>query len=151
MNSVNMTGRIVADPEIKKVNVNNEEKSVCGFTIAVQKNKDQADFFHCVVWERQAENLGKYVSKGDLIGVSGSLSTRSYEHKDGYRVYITEIKCFTIDYLNTKGKENTQGQSQSTTQNQSTNTPQTTSTTDTGVIKGSSSNETNIDIDDLPW
>jgi len=77
-------------------------KAVASFTIAINGYNDTTDFINCVVWDKQAENLVKYCSKGSKVAVEGRLSTRSYDDKDGKRVYITEITATNIEFLNSK-------------------------------------------------
>lgn len=96
MNSVNITGRITRDPELK---VTTSGVSVCSFTIAVRreyKNKQgeyDSDFIPCVCYSGKAEFLDKYVTKGDLLGIVGALrqykyTTDSGEKRSGLQVSI---------------------------------------------------------------
>lgn len=101
MNSVNISGRLTRDPEIRNTGTG---KSVCSFTLAVDKkmskeqkeqarqNGDQtADFISCVAWNHDAEYLSTYGQKGNWVEVSGRLQSRSYDDKDGKKVYVTEV------------------------------------------------------------
>ena len=107
MNKVILVGRITKDPELKSIQ---SGSSVVNFTIAVnrpiaQQNQDQnasnADFINCVIWNKQAENLAKYVKQGSLIGVEGRIQTRTYE-SNGTTRYITEVLCDNVQFLETK-------------------------------------------------
>ncbi len=96
LNSVNVVGRMTKDPEVKMIN---GDTAVVNFGIAVNrpyKDKDsgeyEADFFNCAAFKQTAEFMGSYVKKGDLIGVNGSLTTRTYE-KEGQKHYVTEIRA----------------------------------------------------------
>ncbi|WEK82590.1 MAG: single-stranded DNA-binding protein [Candidatus Phytoplasma pruni] len=77
INKVILVGRITKDPEIYFVNGN---IPLVRFILAVNRNfinkngNSEADFISCVVWNKQAENLAKYVVKGSLIGVEGRKS-----------------------------------------------------------------------------
>ncbi len=101
MNRVVLVGRITKDPELKYTQSN---IAVVSFTIAVnrmfadQSGERQADFIQCVVWRKQAENLAKYVTKGQLIGVDGRIQTRTYESDQGTR-YVTEVVCDSVQFL----------------------------------------------------
>lgn len=96
---------MVRDPELKSTN---SGKAVATFTLAVDrrfKNKDgqkEADFVPIVVWGKQAEFAGQYLSKGSQIGVSGRLQVRSYEAQDGQRRYVTEVVADEIQFLSSK-------------------------------------------------
>ena len=106
MNKVILVGRITKDPELRNIQ---SGSSVVNFTIAVGRpttqNSDQntsnADFINCVIWNKQAENLAKYVKKGSLIGVEGRIQTRTYE-ANGVTRYITEVLCDNVQFLETK-------------------------------------------------
>lgn len=109
MNKVNLVGRLTRDPEVKNTTTG---KAVATFTLAVDrrfKNKDgqkEADFIPIVVWGKQAEFVGQYLSKGSQIGVSGRLQVRSYDGQDGQRRYVTEVVADEVYFISTKRKEN---------------------------------------------
>lgn len=54
--------------------------------------------------------VDKYCSKGSLVGVEGSLRTRSYDNAQGNRIYVTEVVCQRVQFLDTKKKDETQQQ-----------------------------------------
>ena len=103
MNSVVLIGRLTKDPELKYLPGNNNT-AVTRFTLAVDrqlskdkkaemesKNQPTADFINITVWGKQAENVQHYTNKGRLVAVSGRIQTGSYDHKDGHKVYTTEV------------------------------------------------------------
>lgn len=104
INKVILVGRITKDPEVKYTASN---IAVATFTLAVPRafsdnsGEKTTDFIQCVVWRKQAENLGKYVKKGALLGVEGRIQNRSYE-QSGDRRYITEIVCDAVQFLDTR-------------------------------------------------
>ena len=113
INSVVLVGRLVRSPELKKTT---NDVSVCQFTLAVNRrfSKDgeqTADFINCVVWKNQADNLVNYVKKGALLGVEGRIQTRNYE-QDGRTVYVTEVVCDSVQFLEPKKQEEPQTQSE---------------------------------------
>ena len=67
MNKVLLIGRLTRDAELRYTP---SGKAVASFTVAVQRNKEEADFINCVAWNKVAENLANYTSKGSLVGVS---------------------------------------------------------------------------------
>ena len=89
MNKVILVGRLTRDPELKTTP---NGVSVCSFTIAVNRRfrnaqgEYEADFINCVAWRQSAELLGKYFSKGRMVGIVGSIQTRNYRGK--YLGYI---------------------------------------------------------------
>lgn len=112
MNKVNLIGRLTRDVELRTTQGG---VSVSSFTLAVNrrfKNAEgnyDADFINCVAWRQSAEYLSKNYSKGDMVGISGSIQTRNYE-KDGNTVYITEVVADEIHYVG--GKKPAQASSQ---------------------------------------
>ena len=105
MNKVILIGRLVKDPEVKTTQ---SQIAFCGFTIAVDRKfktasgERQADFITCVAWRQQAEFLGKYFQKGSRVAVTGNLQSRSYDDKDGKKVYVTEVVVDEIEFVDSK-------------------------------------------------
>jgi single-strand DNA-binding protein len=112
VNKVILVGRLTRDPEVKNTTTG---KAVATFTLAVDrrfKNKDgqkEADFVPIVVWGKQAEFAGQYLSKGSQIGVSGRLQVRSYDAQDGQRRYVTEVVADEINFLSSSRKDSNAG------------------------------------------
>jgi single-strand DNA-binding protein len=110
INRVVLVGRLTKDPELRFTASN---IAVVTFTLAVNRNftaqdgKNEADFIQCVAWRKTAENVGKYVRKGSLVGVDGRIQTRNYEAQDGSRRYITEVVCDTVRFLESRGEAQT--------------------------------------------
>ena len=94
LNKVILMGRLTRDPELKYTPSN---AAVVSFSLAVERNfarqgeQRATDFINCVAWRNQAEFLSKYFSKGQLLALSGSIQTRTYDDKDGKRVYVTDV------------------------------------------------------------
>lgn len=106
-NYVSFIGRFTKDPEIKTVG--NGDNRVCNFTLArnrptKDKEHPEADFVDCVAWNGTADLIGKYFSKGNRIGVSGSLSTRTYEDTNGVKRKVTEISVKDIEFIESKAE-----------------------------------------------
>ena len=111
MNSVQLIGRLTADPELKHT----QSGTACvRFTIAVDRaysKKDeerQADFISCVAWDKRAEMISRYFSKGDRIGVAGEIRTGSYTDRDGNKRYTFDVWVNGVDFCN--GGKGTQQQ-----------------------------------------
>lgn len=83
-------GRFARDPEIRRTN---SGKAVTSFTIACDKpGKDSGtSFIDCVAWEKTAEFISNYFSKGSAIIVEGRLESRQYETKDGQKRTVIEV------------------------------------------------------------
>nr|DAX06708.1 MAG TPA: Single strand binding protein [Caudoviricetes sp.] len=107
MNSVQLIGRFVRDIDIKSVN---EKTVVANFSLAVNGYGDKTDFINCVAFNKTAENLAKYTKKGDIIGITGSINTGSYENKKGDKVYTTDVLVNNFTFLPNPRKEEKQEQ-----------------------------------------
>lgn len=103
MNKVTLIGRTTKEIELKKTNSN---KSYCQFTLAVNRDKENSDFINCVAWNKLAELLSQYVSKGNRIGVNGRIATRTYEGRDR-KVYVTEVVADEVEFLENKKEQST--------------------------------------------
>lgn len=97
-------GRLTRDPEVRYTQ---SGKACAKFTLAIDRRKNsdgnpQADFIQCVAWEKTAEVISQYVSKGQKIAVEGRIQTRSYE-KDGRKYYVTEVIVQSMEFCDNKG------------------------------------------------
>lgn len=115
LNRVVLVGRLTRDPDLR---VSQNNISVTTFNLAVnrpftgQSGERGADFINCVTFRKQAENVSQYVGKGSLVGVDGRIQTRNYENKEGRRVYVTEVVCDSVQFLEPRGQGSNQSQSQ---------------------------------------
>lgn len=108
MNQVNLIGRLTKDPELKYTA--GAGTAVTTFNIAVDRiykkeGQPDADFLPIVVWGKTAESAAQHLAKGRLVGVTGRLQTRSYDHEKGYKVYITEIVASELKFIDWGSKK----------------------------------------------
>ena len=101
MNSINITGRLTTDCELRRTQ---SGTACCSFTLAVKRPraKDTTDFLSFVVWQQGAEYLSQYGHKGDLVGVTGYLTTREWTDKDGNKRKATEVTCDSVELISSK-------------------------------------------------
>ena len=106
MNKVILVGNLTRDPELSETP---SGIAVCRFSIAVSRDYSNAegnretDFFNITVWRGRAENCGRYLKKGNKVGVVGRLQNRSYDDKDGVKRYVTDIVADEVEFLTPKG------------------------------------------------
>jgi len=103
MNVVILTGNLVRDPE---KSYSNSGMAVTKFTVAVNRisrkeGADTADFIRVTVFDKQAENVEKYLRKGSKVGVEGRIQTDRYE-KDGKTIYTTDVIANRVEFLDSK-------------------------------------------------
>lgn len=109
MNVVNIIGNLTKDVELKSTTSGVE---VCTFTLGVRRNytnkegKYDSDFPNFIAYKKTAEIISKYAKKGSKLAVEGKIQTRSYDGKDGKKVYVTEIVVENVTLLDSK-KEGT--------------------------------------------
>ena len=104
MNRVDLIGRLTKDLELRRSNNGN---SVIRFTLAVDRRFKQpggpeADFISCVAFGKTAENMARFLHKGSLIAVEGTIQTGSYMNQQQQRVYTTDIVADSVTFLETR-------------------------------------------------
>lgn len=146
INSVVLVGRLTKEIDLKKTSSN---ISTCTFTLACdkkfkssQEGAATADFIQCVAWRQSADFLSQYATKGAIVGVEGSIQTRSYDGQNG-KVYVTEVLCDRVRLI---------GGSKTTTST-NTNHTYTPSVEPSFSEEDNFSNTPSLDIssDDLPF
>jgi single-strand DNA-binding protein len=117
MNSVVLIGRLTRDPELRYVP--DSQLAVATFNLAIDRpiregKEKQTDFPRITVFGRQAENCGKYLEKGRLVGVQGRIQTGSYKNKEGQTVYTTDVVADRVEFLEWGDKKEFEGPKEST-------------------------------------
>ena len=104
MNQVTLVGRIANDLELKQTQTG---KLFCQFNLAVTRfGGEGADFIPVQVWNKAAENLVKFQTKGSQIAISGRLSVESYE-TEGQKRTFTKVIANEVEFLGSKPQEKT--------------------------------------------
>lgn len=90
LNSVSLMGRFVDIPLLKTTTTG---KNVTSFTLAVNDNysKDKTYWIDCVAWEKTADHICRFYTKGSLICIEGEIQTRTYQDKNGGNRKVTEV------------------------------------------------------------
>lgn len=96
-------GRLTADPELKQTQ---SGTNVTSFTLAIDRpgTRDKTDFINFVAWRQTAEFICKYFRKGQNIGVTGYLSSRQYEDKNGNRRTAFEVVADRAEFVESRQK-----------------------------------------------
>lgn len=100
MNSWSGIGRLVRDPDIRYTSGDNP-LCVSNFMIAVDRigKGKGADFIPCTAFGKTAEIMERYCGKGKQIGVTGRITSDSYEDRDGNRRTKYFVTCERLDLL----------------------------------------------------
>ncbi|MCB9733989.1 MAG: single-stranded DNA-binding protein [Deltaproteobacteria bacterium] len=101
VNSVMLVGRLGATPETRTTTTG---KSMCTFNVATDrwdstKSEKVADWHRVVAWEKTAENCVRYLTTGSQVAVEGRLCTRTYDDKEGRKVWKTEVIAQRVTFL----------------------------------------------------
>jgi len=114
MNKVILIGRVGKDAEnptaaqLAKFSLATTEK----WTGKDGQKQEKTEWHNVVCFGKQAETALKYIKKGIMLSVEGSIEYQKYE-KDGKTLYSTSIKCDRFEFLS---KAETQGQPNAETQ-----------------------------------
>ena len=119
VNKVILIGRLGKDPEVKLLPTGSK---VANFSVATSKTwkdksgekQERTEWHKVVVWNKTAELVEKYLSKGREVYIEGELQTRDWEDKDGNKRYTTEVVANQINFLGSKPAG--QGQAESSGQ-----------------------------------
>lgn len=107
LNHVVLAGRLTADPELRRTQ---SGIAVASFNLAVDQDyKSQdgergVDFIPIVAWRNTAEFAEKYLEKGQMAIVSGRLTSRRYEDKNGNKRTAYEVVANSIYFAGSKPK-----------------------------------------------
>ncbi len=104
MNVVVLVGRLTDNPELRKTG---NDISVVRFSIAVDRayksgEERQADFINIVAWRQTAEFISRYFTKGQRIGIEGSLRMNRYTDKDGNNRTTYEVVVNNAHFVENK-------------------------------------------------
>ena len=102
MNKVILVGNTCNDIEVRKTQ---SGKSVCEFALAINENyggENRTDFIDIQAWEKTAENLAKFVSKGSKLLVEGKIRTSTYQTQDGKKMKRTVVVASNFEFMQTK-------------------------------------------------
>ena len=110
MNIIALIGRLTESPELKQTN---SGKSVVSTNIAVDRpfSKDTTDFIPVVVWNQSADYLSRYANKGTKVAITGKLTTRKYEDKNGNKRTAFEVVADTVEICDSAKESSTEAKS----------------------------------------
>jgi single-strand DNA-binding protein len=108
LNKVMLIGNLGKDPELR---FTPSGRAVGRFPVATSEQwtdangqrQDRTEWHNVVVWGKQAETCGQYLSKGRQVFIEGSIRSRQYDDKEGQKRYITEVIAQRVQFLGGKG------------------------------------------------
>lgn len=116
MNRTELIGNVTKDIEL---NTTSTKVNYCNFSLAVRRrypDKDGneiVDFHNCAAFSKLAENLAKYVKKGNKLFVAGELIYDTYENKEGTKdnskIMVEQVEFLTPKSVNGVTPESAEG------------------------------------------
>jgi single-strand DNA-binding protein len=108
VNKAILIGNLGRNPEIRYTQAG---QSVCNFSVATNERwtdksgqpQERTEWHRVVVWGKQGEHCGQYLSKGRSVYVEGRIQTREWNDKEGRKNYTTEIIATQVTFLGGKG------------------------------------------------
>ena len=100
-----LMGRLTRDPELRHTQ---SGTAVCSFTLAIDRDRKdangekQTDFIDCVAWNKQAEFVAQWFSKGMMAIVVGRIQSRKWQDQNGNNRTAIEINCDDVSFGETK-------------------------------------------------
>ena len=109
LNKVLIIGNLGKDPEVR---FTPGGRAVARFPVATSEawsdqegqRQERTEWHNVVVWGKQAETCGQYLSKGRQVFLEGSIRSRQYDDKDGNKRYITEVIAQRVQFLGSRGE-----------------------------------------------
>ena len=109
VNKVILVGNLGQDPELKytqsgtartRLRIATNER----WTDKSGQRQEHTEWHTVVLWGKQAEFAGEYLSKGRLVYLEGSLRTRKWQDRDGQDRWTTEVRGDKISALGGRGE-----------------------------------------------
>lgn len=107
LNKVMIIGRLGKEPEMKYTQ---SGMPIANMTVATSESfkdrngerQERTEWHRVVVFDKAAENCGKFLAKGSLVYVEGRLTTREWQDQNGQKRYTTEIRADRVQFLDRK-------------------------------------------------
>ncbi|HEX8286842.1 MAG TPA: single-stranded DNA-binding protein [Pyrinomonadaceae bacterium] len=103
-NKIIIIGNLGRDPELRYTP---QGTAVCNFSVATNEKKrdksgdlqDVTTWFRVTLWNKQAENASKYLTKGSPVYVEGRLRVEEWNDRDGKSRYTLEVHATDMQFI----------------------------------------------------
>ena len=120
-NKIIVVGNLGRDPELRYTP---QGSAVCSFSMATnEKRRDKAGemqdvttWFRVTLWNKQAENASKYLTKGSPVYIEGRLRLEEWTDRDGNNRYTLEVQGSEMHFLGGGRQEEFSGEGPSEAQ-----------------------------------
>ncbi len=107
VNKAIIVGNLGRDPEVRYTQ---SGQAMTRFTVATTDTwtdrdngrQERTEWHNIVVWGKQAETCGQYLSKGRQVYIEGRIQTRKFEDREGKERYFTEINAQQVTFLGSR-------------------------------------------------
>lgn len=102
MNQLNAIGNVGKDCEIR---YSPKGDAVAQFSFALTSgygDKAITTWLTCNLWGKRAETLAPMLTKGTKVGVTGELTNRQYQDKEGNTKYSLELRVSDVTLIGSK-------------------------------------------------
>lgn len=90
MNNISIAGTLGKDAEVRYLP---NGDAVCNFSVADSKGKDQGTiWWNCQLFGKRAESLSQYLVKGQAVTVSGNVTEREWNDKEGTKRKTMDVR-----------------------------------------------------------
>lgn len=101
-----LMGNLTADPD-QRTTPSGQELTSFSLAVNTRNGRDESTaFYRCTMWGKRGEAIARYVSKGQPLLVSGALSVRSYQAKDGTERQSLEVNVDDFSFVGSRGSNN---------------------------------------------
>lgn len=96
MNSVNLTGRLTANPELRYTN---DAKPVATLRVAINGRSDRVDYIDITAWGKTAEAVAEHKGKGDQVAITGRITSSDWTDDQGGHHSKVTVTADEINFL----------------------------------------------------
>lgn len=90
MNSITVAGTLGRDAELRSTPGGD---AICNFSVADSMGKDKGTiWWNCQLWGKRGQSLSPYLTKGQAVTVTGSVTEREWTDKDGTKRKSMEMR-----------------------------------------------------------
>ena len=108
MLAMEIIGNLTRDPESRIIKRDGGDRTVCNFTVAVNRfGREDAAFVRVAVWGKSGENCQKYLAKGRKVYVRGEPGVHVWTSRDGEaraELELTADSAGGVEFLTPKGQ-----------------------------------------------
>jgi single-strand DNA-binding protein len=131
INRVILVGRLGKDPEMKTIQIGENERQVVTFPLATHElitdkngEKNEITEWHNIeMWDRNALNAVKILKKGRVVYIEGKIKTETWTDKEENKRHAVKIRASLFQVLSTLGNNPKADNNENDTEHNQVNQP----------------------------